>query len=51
MMVAAFAMGAWIGTHMDGTVKPLAYGVAFWAGLIVLTAWVLVQRYGEQPKH
>jgi MFS transporter, DHA1 family, multidrug resistance protein len=51
MMVAAFAMGGWIGTHMDGTVKPLAYGVAFWAGLIVLTAWVLVQRYGEQPKH
>jgi MFS transporter, DHA1 family, multidrug resistance protein len=51
MMVAAFAMGAWIGTHMDGTVKPLAYGVAFWAGLIVLTAWVLVQRYGEQPQH
>jgi MFS transporter, DHA1 family, multidrug resistance protein len=51
MMVAAFAMGAWIGAHMDGTVKPLAYGVAFWAGLIVLTAWVLVQRYGEQPQH
>jgi MFS transporter, DHA1 family, multidrug resistance protein len=51
MMLAAFGMGAWIGTHMDGTVKPLAYGVAFWAVLIVLTAWVLVQRYGAQPKH
>jgi MFS transporter, DHA1 family, multidrug resistance protein len=51
MMLAAFAMGAWIGTHMDGTVLPLVYGVAFWAGLIVLTAWILVQRYGEQPKH
>jgi MFS transporter, DHA1 family, multidrug resistance protein len=51
MMLAAFVMGAWIGTHMDGTVKPLAYGVAFWAVLIVLTAWVLVQRYGAQPKH
>jgi DHA1 family bicyclomycin/chloramphenicol resistance-like MFS transporter len=51
MMVAAFAMGAWISTHMDGTVKPLAYGVAFWAALIVLTAWVLVQRHGQQPPH
>jgi MFS transporter, DHA1 family, multidrug resistance protein len=47
-MVVAFGVGAWIGTHMDGTVKPLAYGVAFWAVWIVLTAWVLVQRYGKQ---
>jgi MFS transporter, DHA1 family, multidrug resistance protein len=51
MMVCAFAMGGWLGTHMDGTVKPLAYGVAFWAVLIVATAWILVQRYGQQPKH
>ena len=51
MMVCAFAMGGWLGAHMDGTVKPLAYGVAFWAVLIVATAWVLVQRYGQQPKH
>ena len=50
MMVVAFAMGGWIGTHMDGTVYPLAYGVAFWSVLIVLTAWVLVQRYGEPKK-
>jgi MFS transporter, DHA1 family, multidrug resistance protein len=47
MMVVAFGVGAWLGTHMDGTVKPLAYGVAFWAVWITLTAWVLVQRYGE----
>jgi MFS transporter, DHA1 family, multidrug resistance protein len=51
MMLAAFAMGSWLGTHMDGTVKPLAYGVAFWSVWIVLTAWVLVQRYGQQPQH
>ena len=50
-MMCAFAMGGWLGAHMDGTVKPLAYGVAFWAVLIVATAWVLVQRYGQQPKH
>ncbi len=51
MMVCAFAMGGWLGSHMDGTVRPLAYGVAAWAVLIVLTAWVLVQRYGEPAKH
>jgi MFS transporter, DHA1 family, multidrug resistance protein len=51
MMLCAFAMGGWIGSHMDGTVKPLAYGVAFWAVWIVLAAWVLVQRYGQQPNH
>ncbi len=51
MMVVAFGVGAWLGTHMDGTVKPLAYGVAFWAVWIVLTAWVLVQRYGQQSAH
>jgi MFS transporter, DHA1 family, multidrug resistance protein len=51
MMVVAFGVGAYLGTHMDGTVKPLAYGVAFWAVWIVLTAWVLVQRYGRQPAH
>lgn len=50
MMVVAFAMGGWIGTHMNGTVYPLAYGVAFWALLIVLTAWTLVQRYGDPAK-
>lgn len=50
MMVVAFGVGAYLGTHMDGTVRPLAYGVAFWAVWIVFTAWVLVQRYGQQPK-
>jgi MFS transporter, DHA1 family, multidrug resistance protein len=51
MMVVAFGVGAYLGTHMDGTVKPLAYGVAFWAVWIVLTAWVMVQRYGRQSAH
>ncbi len=46
MMVAAFAMGSWLGRHMDGTVLPLAYGVWFWSVLIALAAWTLVQKYG-----
>jgi MFS transporter, DHA1 family, multidrug resistance protein len=51
MMLAAFGMGAWLGAHIDGSTRPLAYGVAFWALLLALVAWILVQRYGEQPKH
>ncbi len=50
MMVAAFAMGGWLGTHMDGTVLPLTHGVWFWSVCIALTAWTLVQKYGE-PAH
>lgn len=48
MMLAAFAMGSWLGDHMDGTVLPLTLGVWFWSALIALTAWTLVQKYGEQ---
>ncbi len=47
MMLAAFAMGSWLGTHMDGTVLPLTLGVWFWSALIALSAWTLVQKYGE----
>nr|MDP2192251.1 multidrug effflux MFS transporter [Rhodoferax sp.] len=51
MMVAAFAMGSWLGTHMDGTVFPLALGVWFWSVLIALTAWTLVQKHGKTGQH
>ncbi|MGA8513559.1 MAG: multidrug effflux MFS transporter [Burkholderiaceae bacterium] len=51
MMLCAFAMGGWLGTHMDGSTRPLAYGVAFWAVLLALVAWILVQRYGEPSTH
>ena len=47
MMAAAFLMGGWLGTHMDGTVFPLALGVWFWSALIALSAWTLVQKTGE----
>ncbi|MFI5445121.1 multidrug effflux MFS transporter [Polaromonas sp. UC242_47] len=46
-MLAAFAMGGWLGAHMDGTVFPLANGVLFWSICIAATAWILVQKYGE----
>ena len=47
MMAAAFAMGGWLGTHMDGTVFPLALGMWFWSVLIALSAWTLVQKTGD----
>jgi DHA1 family bicyclomycin/chloramphenicol resistance-like MFS transporter len=50
MMLAAFAMGGWLGTHIDGTVYPLALGMWFWSVLISLSAWVLVQKYGETAR-
>jgi DHA1 family bicyclomycin/chloramphenicol resistance-like MFS transporter len=51
MMLAAFLMGGWLGTHMDGTVFPMVYGVWFWSVLIALSAWTLVQRHGQTPQH
>ena len=51
MMLAAFVVGNWLGTHMDGTVFPLALGMWFWSLLIALAAWTLVQRYGKTGEH
>ena len=52
MMVAAFAMGGWLGKSLaanPGSVLPLTNGLWFWSVLIAATAWTLVQRYGD-PK-
>ena len=50
MMLVAFAIGAYLGSHMDGTVRPLAYGVWFWSIAIAMVAWTLVRQYGGQTK-
>ena len=47
MMVVAFGIGGWLGTHMDGTTSALTHGVWFWSVLIALFAWTLVWKYGE----
>jgi DHA1 family bicyclomycin/chloramphenicol resistance-like MFS transporter len=51
MMLIAFAMGGWLGSHMDGTVRPLAYGVWFWSVLTALISWTLVQKHGHPGKN
>jgi MFS transporter, DHA1 family, multidrug resistance protein len=50
MMVVAFGMGAWIGRVLANDVWPLVAGVSFWSALLVITAWTLVQRYGQLAK-
>jgi DHA1 family bicyclomycin/chloramphenicol resistance-like MFS transporter len=51
MMVAAFMVGGWLGTHMDGTVRPMVYGVWFWSVMIALSGWTLVQKHGKSIDH
>lgn len=47
MMLSAFLVGAWLGQRLDGTVYPLAFGVAAFGVGIALVGWTLVQRDGE----
>ena len=51
MALASFIVGSWLGTAMDGTVRPLMYGVCFWSVLIALSAWTLVQKHGKSGEH
>jgi DHA1 family bicyclomycin/chloramphenicol resistance-like MFS transporter len=46
MMLAVFGVGAWLGTHLDGTVLPLTYGMGFWSVCVALIAWTVVQKHG-----
>jgi len=47
MMLSAFLTGQWLGGHMDGTVFPLVWGLGFWCTVLVLCAWILVQRHAK----
>lgn len=51
MAVTSFIVGSWLGTAMDGTVRPLMYGVCFWSVMIALAAWTLVQKHGKSSAH
>jgi MFS transporter, DHA1 family, multidrug resistance protein len=44
LALIAFGIGLWLGQALDGSVRPLAYGMGFWALLTCATAWVLVPR-------
>ncbi|PIT73485.1 MFS transporter [Limnohabitans sp. G3-2] len=47
MMLGAFFMGAWLGSHMDQPVLALAHGLLLWALVITAVAWTAVQRHGK----
>jgi DHA1 family bicyclomycin/chloramphenicol resistance-like MFS transporter len=47
LTVVAFAIGAWLGGRIDGTVFPLVNGIWFWTVMIALIAWGPVQRFGD----
>ena len=44
LALVAFGIGLWLGVALDGTVRPLAYGLGFWAALTCVFAWTLVPR-------
>lgn len=47
MMLGAFFMGGWLGTHMDRPVFALAHGLLLCAVFITFVAWAGVQRHGR----
>jgi DHA1 family bicyclomycin/chloramphenicol resistance-like MFS transporter len=47
MAVVAFGIGRWLGVSLDGTVRPFAYTLGFWALMTSLVAWTLVRRHGQ----
>jgi MFS transporter, DHA1 family, multidrug resistance protein len=44
LALVAFAVGHWLGGALDGTVRPLMAGLAFWSVATSLVAWTLVRR-------
>ena len=50
LSLVAFGVGLWLGRALDGTVRPLAGGMAVASALTVLVAWTLVRRDGEPQR-
>ncbi|KQO25961.1 MFS transporter [Acidovorax sp. Leaf76] len=48
MMLAAFAIGGWLGARLDGTVWPLVNGIWFWSTVLAVISWTLVQKFGAR---
>jgi DHA1 family bicyclomycin/chloramphenicol resistance-like MFS transporter len=46
LALVAFAIGLWLGRHIDGTLQPMARSIALWSALTSLVAWTLVRRHG-----
>ena len=46
LALVAFGVGLWLGQALDGTLRPMALGVAFWGVVTAIVAWTLVQWHG-----
>ncbi len=44
LALVAFAIGLWLGAALDGSMRPLAWGLGFWSLMTVLVAWTWAQR-------
>jgi DHA1 family bicyclomycin/chloramphenicol resistance-like MFS transporter len=44
MMLVAFAMGTWIGTHMSNPLLTLGQGLLVWSICLALIAWFGVRK-------
>ena len=44
LALVAFGVGRWLGVALDGSVRPMMFGLAFWSAATCLVAWTLVQR-------
>jgi MFS transporter, DHA1 family, multidrug resistance protein len=47
LALTAFAVGLWLGQALDGTLRPLGGGLAFWGAATAAIAWTAVQRHGD----
>lgn len=45
LALVAFLVGRWLGVALDGTVRPMALCLGFWALVTSGIAWTLVQRH------
>lgn len=50
MSAVAFGIGQWLGFALDGSARPLAYGVAFFSVAVAATAWALLPPLRNAPR-
>lgn len=46
LAAVAFGIGSWLAAAMDGSARPVALGIAFWALMTATVGWTLVRRHG-----
>ncbi len=44
LALVAFGIGRWLGVALDGTLRPMMFGLAFWSLLTAVIGWTMVRR-------